>query len=103
MYLTANEMLCHLLLECSHVKPSWLKVKNHLQEVMNNDFDLNCINIIFGIKNLDKENIVNNHIIYNFVIYITKWCIWNHRNNVIFGNNTIKDSESLFSQIIKLL
>ena len=95
-----NESLCHVLAECNDIKPMWQKINRQLTDATNYDFDLNCVNIVFGIKEIEPENIKDTQIIYNFVIYFATWCIQKHCNNVKFGNETKKDCETSFPQVI---
>jgi len=97
--LTEDETICHLLVNCTIVKPIWNRLQNVLHDVTKHNLPLNTQNIIFGITNNQAAS-ENARIIYNFVIFIAKWYVWKHRNNVIYSNQCIKDRDSFFISII---
>ena len=97
----ANETLCHLLFECGKIKSIWINVQDLLKNAANTNYALTSRYVITGFS---KDSIINDEsirILYNFVIMLTKWFIWKHRNDVKFGTSDIKDSTIIYNRVIK--
>ena len=93
--LTHTETLCHLLSECKIAYSVWRNVEKLLKHLTGYSLDLNKYNIIFGV-NEDKTY----DIMYNFIVYNTKWCLWKNRNNVRYGKENIKNADTVFNDIV---
>ena len=96
-----KENLCHLLFDCVKIKSIWTNIQLLLNNVTNTNFEITARYVITGYS---TDRITNNeHVrnLYNFVIMLTKWFIWKHRNDVKFGTTGVKDSNYIYNCIIK--
>ena len=59
-------------------------------------------NVILGFKKCDMPEKENARIFTNFIVYITKWCIWKHRNDVKYGNSSPKEINTMYEIIVKI-
>ena len=66
-----------------------------LNQLTGQNVALYTYNIIFGVK----ENKMYDKM-HNFIVYNTKWCLWKNRNNVRYGNESIKNVDTVFNDIV---
>ena len=97
---TQNETLCHLFVECCKISDIWTKVHNIIVNVTGENFAMSKTNIMLGYNNVIITN-VNTRIMYNYFVYITKWLLWKHRNNVKFGTSALKTVDFIYEETIK--
>ena len=94
------ETIIHLLYDCKHVKPVWENIQDLMDSIVDCNIMLNITDIIFGVKandNLDSTE----SIMVNFIIFMTKWYIWKHRNDHKYGNIPIRKSDEMYKIIIR--
>ena len=98
--LVEEETLCHLLYNCSHIAPLWLKIQNLLTELTNIETNLTLDVIITGLRCNDNNE--NNFLIpfFNLFIHFTKWTLWKHRNDIKYGNGIKKSCDILFDETV---
>ena len=96
-----NETLCHLFHQCSKISNIWPKIHKVITNVTGKTFPMDSIHIMLGYnKTIIGDEITR--IMYNYFVFITKWLIWKHRNNVKFGTTNLQTSEFIYNETIKL-
>ena len=98
-----EETITHLIYECKHVKPVWLDIQKILANIIDN-CDLNDVKLILFGCNV-KSSIYSKHetLMVNYVITITKWLLWKHRNDFKYGNIAIKTTFEKMTVIKKTI
>ena len=79
------------------------KMQSLLSDVTMYILPLNSKTIILGVNKTNKQMSYCTMILYNFILYISKWCIWKHRNNVKHGNHNVKNCDTIFSDILNCI
>ena len=93
-----NEDIMHLLVECTCIRKLWIKVHDVVWELTEGEVDIqdNPLLKLLGVKN---ENIGKlEKVLCNFIIFITKWVIWKHRNKVKHGDE-LNNEDQLFYDV----
>ena len=96
---TEDENLCHLINECSKISPVWTSIERLINDVCNENINLSTKDIIFGLKQ-DRFFSPVYCDVSNFIILISKWEIWKHRNNVKMDHAQVLKSSDLFNRIV---
>ena len=61
---------------------------------------MDSIHIMLGYNNTIIGDEIT-RIMYNYFVFITKWLIWKHRNNVKFGTTNLQKSEFIYNETLK--
>ena len=97
-----EEDLAHLVYLCPKINVLWNKIENLLMNILAIDLQLDVRKIILGITLDECDKNVSIKVFINFVILMTKWCIWKHRNDVKYGNQEVKESKYIYDIILKM-
>ena len=97
-----EENIAHLIFLCPNIKKVWAKIEILLTSITELDIKLNTKSVILGVTMNECDNNVDVKVFVNFVVLMTKWCIWKHRNDVKYGKKDIKSNEYIYNCIIRM-
>lgn len=77
-----TESIQHLFFHCSYADSVIKKIISFIRNSnISLDFSIKEENMILGIYDCNKNNII-----FNIVIYVSKWILWKQRNSIKFGH-----------------
>ena len=97
-----EEDIAHLIQLCPVIENVWAMIETYLMNTVALDIRLNTRRIILGVTTNECNESVNIKIFINFIILMTKWSIWKHRNDIKYGKQQTKNSDNIYSIIMKM-
>ena len=97
-----DETICHLIYECHKIKSVWSKMENFINNLTDIEITFNKQYVLTGLTKEECDNDINAKIFINFLLLLTKWCIWKHRNDVKYGKLEIKNANQIYDSVIKI-
>ena len=99
---TNEETIIHLLYECDVINPVWANFVTLLTHITGYQCVNNAKSIVLGFTKEELSDNVNLKLFMNFILYIVKWCLWKHRNDVKYGQAPIKCHKVIYETIVKM-